>query len=256
MNSNFVDNQNKWDENLSRQFIDYGRYFVPEREYQMYVVSSLLGGLKPAASILELCCGEGLLAEIILDTYPEYSIRLFDGSQAMITRACRRLSRFNGRVRWELFDLPSLSWRFPDYAVDGVVSSLAIHHLNACQKQSLFRDIYRMLSNNGVFIIADVVDIHGRAGKNLAAEDWDRSVLERSVALDGNPHAFEFFTREGWNIHRGMDPDDFDKPSTLFDQLKWLEEAGFSDVEVSWARAGHAIFSGRKPVQGSEGVKR
>ena len=39
----------------------------------------------------------------------------------------------------------------------------------------------------------------------------------------------------------------FDKPSPLFDQLKWLDEAGFTDVDVFWMKAGHAIFSGRKP---------
>jgi hypothetical protein len=32
----------------------------------------------------------------------------------------------------------------------------------------------------------------------------------------------------------------------LLDQLKWLEGAGFVDVDVYWMRAGHAIFGGRK----------
>ncbi len=45
---------------------------------------------------------------------------------------------------------------------------------------------------------------------------------------------------------RYLDPDDIDKPSRLFDQLNWLEQAGFSDIDVHFMQAGHALFSGWK----------
>jgi tRNA (cmo5U34)-methyltransferase len=31
------------------------------------------------------------------------------------------------------------------------------------------------------------------------------------------------------------------------DQLLWLKEAGIESIDVHWLKAGHAIFSGRKP---------
>jgi len=34
---------------------------------------------------------------------------------------------------------------------------------------------------------------------------------------------------------------DFDKPSRLFEQFQWLAEAGFSQVDCFWLKAGHAI---------------
>lgn len=37
-------------------------------------------------------------------------------------------------------------------------------------------------------------------------------------------------------------------PSRLLDQLKWLEEAGFQQVDVYWMQAGHAIYGGEKPA--------
>ena len=39
---------------------------------------------------------------------------------------------------------------------------------------------------------------------------------------------------------------EMDKPSPLFHQLQWLDQAGFGRVDVHWLRAGHAIFSGMK----------
>jgi tRNA (cmo5U34)-methyltransferase len=37
-----------------------------------------------------------------------------------------------------------------------------------------------------------------------------------------------------------------DKPSPIFEQLKWLETAGFTAVDVYWMQAGHAIYGGQK----------
>jgi tRNA (cmo5U34)-methyltransferase len=47
-------------------------------------------------------------------------------------------------------------------------------------------------------------------------------------------------------MYRYPDVDGIDKPSHLLDQLKWLEQAGFAEVDVFWMQAGHALFGGRK----------
>jgi tRNA (cmo5U34)-methyltransferase len=39
-----------------------------------------------------------------------------------------------------------------------------------------------------------------------------------------------------------------DKPSTLPEQLRCMEEAGFEGVDVFWAPAGHALVGGYGPV--------
>ena len=124
---------------------------------------------------------------------------------------------------------------------------MAIHHLTGPQKQELFVDVHRMLVDEGMFVIADIVEHTNEPGKRLAAETWDEVVQRRAIDLDGNTEAFDTFAREGWNTFWYLDPDDVDKPSTLFDQLKWLEKAGFVDVDVHWMLAGHAVFSARKP---------
>jgi len=242
-----IENTKHWTEDLSRQFLDYGRYFVPEREEQMQRIAALLGDLNRGSTILELCCGEGLLAEVILNTYPSYTIRAFDGSPEMLARARSRLDRFNGRFQCEPFDLASTSWRILTAPVNAVISSLAIHHLSGAQKHALFRDVFQMLVPGGVLIIADVLEVVGMVGKNLAAEEWDQAVRQRSLKLDGDDQAFNFFKTECWNMHRYLDPEDIDKPSPIFSQLKWLEDVGFSGIDVNWLFAGHAIFSARKP---------
>jgi len=128
-----------------------------------------------------------------------------------------------------------------------VVTSLAVHHLEGPEKARLFKDIKRLLAPGGILVIADIIEPAHPQGKALAAEAYDAVVRAQSLVLDGDSRAFDFFQREGWNIFRYLDPDDIDKPSGLYDQLRWLDEAGFECVDVFWMQAGHAIFGGWKP---------
>ena len=57
-------------------------------------------------------------------------------------------------------------------------------------------------------------------------------------------------------MYSALDADPIDKPSTLLEQLRWLEAAGFAAVDVFWMEAGHAIFGGVKPGdRGPEGTE-
>jgi len=206
-----------------------------------------LTSLDPESVILELCSGEGLLAEIVLEKFPGFTVLGLDGSEEMLNRAQERLARFGKKFRCGRFDLAEQDWRKLEHPLQAVISSLGIHHLEGLQKQELFKDVLQMLEKGGLFIIADIVEMQGESGKRVAAEVWDEAVRKRSLELDGNTEVYEFFVREGWNTFRYLDPEDIDKPSPLFDQLKWLEEAGFVEVDVHWMQAGHAIFSGSKP---------
>ncbi len=237
---------NQWDEETSKRYLDYGRYFIPAREQQIRIMVDLLRELPSHSLVLELCCGEGLLAELLLDEFPCLKYFGMDGSPAMLEQAQRRLVHFGKRVKLERFDLADQSWRAPKMAVQAVVSSLAIHHLDGDGKQALFQDVYTMLADGGAFIIADMIEPATSAGRSVAADAWDEVVRQRSLELDGSTAGLDFFLREGWNTYRYLDPDDIDHPSPLFDQLKWLELVGFVDIDVHFMQAGHALFSGWK----------
>jgi tRNA (cmo5U34)-methyltransferase len=238
----------RWDEEDSQDFIDYGNYFIPDRETQIDVICSLIPPAPGQQHILDLCCGEGILTRALLDRFPAYYLHGFDGSPKMIERVQALLAGYGERFASRLFDLADKSWCELPWPVHAAVSSLAIHHLDASQKQDLFRDIFAMLAPGGVFIIADVIQPVTQLSADLAGKIWDEAVRERSLELDGNLLGYEQFQKMEWNSfvypEQGLDP--MDKMSPLFDQLKWLEQAGFADIDVFWMKAGHAIFGGRK----------
>ncbi len=236
-----------WDEQMSQTFVDYGRYFVPERTRQLQIIVDLVPHLGQPFTVVELCCGEGLLAEALLERWPACTVHGLDGSPEMLRRAQERLAPYGERFQARLFDLAARSWRKAERPIHAVVSSLSIHHLDGPQKETLFCDVYQMLAQGGVFVVADLIEPAHRLGRELAARAWDEAVRERSLEIDGHLAGLDFFERERWNTYRYLDPDDIDKPARLFDQLKWLEQAGFVNIDVHWMRAGHVIFSGWKP---------
>ena len=235
---------NEWTEAASQEFIDYGRYYVPARETQLQLISSLIPVRDEAFEVIELACGEGLLAETILQQHPTAIVHGYDGSPAMLAQAQARLSAFETRFLTHQFDLFDYHWRIVTHFVHAVVSSLAIHHLDGRQKQTLFEDVYHMLHHGGVFIIADLIQPTTDLATAVAAQAWNEDVKTRSLTLDGNLDAYEEFARTKWNLFTYPDP--MDKPSGIFEQLQWLEAAGFTAVDVYWLQTGHAIYGGCK----------
>jgi tRNA (cmo5U34)-methyltransferase len=234
-----------WSEENSRFFLQYAQYFVPDRESQIRILCSLVPDPGEPFRVLELACGAGLFAGALLERFPLCTVNGLDGSHEMLQTARQHLQPFGDRFLPGKFDLTGRDWRIPKPLYQAVVSSLAIHHLDGPGKAALFRDVFAMLRPGGVFLIADVIQPAGPHSMSLAADLYDEAVRRRSEEIDGSLAAFERFKSEQWNLFRYPD-DPIDQPSTLLDHLKWLESAGFQQVDVCWLRAGHAIIIGCK----------
>ncbi|UED86560.1 class I SAM-dependent methyltransferase [Streptomyces profundus] len=233
-----------WIEEDSTDFVEFGDYFVPNRQTQIDTVLSLIPPPDAPVEMLDLCCGPGLLSKGLLEAFPQATVVGLDLSPVMLETARRELSGFGERFAAERFDLGGRSWRSRPVAPAAVVSSLAVHHLDGEQKQALFRDVHRLLRPGGVLVLADLVQPVGARGLALAREGWNTAVRERSLARHQSLTPYEKFHELEWSCYEY--PDELDKPSPLPDQLRWLTEAGFDEVDVYWMRAGHAVYGGVK----------
>ena len=235
-----------WSESDSDHFIDYGAYFVPEREVQIDTICSVIPQPEGLVHIAELCCGEGLLSAALAERFPTAVVHALDGSKTMLEATARRLQPFGDRFDTQLFDISSHEWREWSWPLHAVVSSLAVHHLDGPGKARLFADMSAALAPGGVLVICDLVESASKQGKEVYARHWDDGVRHRAMELDGNLDKFELFKDDRWNYYSDPEPDPVDQPSQLFSQLTWMEAAGLTRVDVHWLKAGHAIFSGRK----------
>jgi tRNA (cmo5U34)-methyltransferase len=172
----------------------------------------------PLSRVLDLGMGDGHLIGLLRRRWPSARAIGLDFSPPLLEAARRRFAGTGGVgiAAHDLMEqLPAALGSF-----DAVVSGLAIHHLPHARKQSLFGEILALLEPGGVFANLDVV------------ESPTPELHERAQA------AFGFGPDE---------QDSSDQPAPLDDQLRWLENVGFSHVDCFWKWLELALMAGTKP---------
>lgn len=245
MTPNSNDIQSAWNWSDTELLLRFGDVFVPRRSEQLSAVCDLLSDLR-APQVLDICAGQGRLAEAYLRVKPDASVTLLDNCARMLAAAQTRLRQFEGRYRLMEASIEDRSWR-QACSYNAVISSLAVHHLNAEGKRTLYRDVYNMLVPGGVFAMVDLVEAAAPITRRLNGERWTEAV--RSASLQqGCEEAAEIFEETGWNYYCLPFPDPVDKPSSVLEHLDWLREAGFVGVDIAWMYAGHAVFVATKEL--------
>jgi len=238
-----------WTEADSATFRAIAPVAVPRRHE---MIEALVGAAPFAPQdpirILDLGCGEGLLAAALLTRFTRATLAALDGSAAMRSEAAARLAPFGARATVAAFDLASLDWWDRMFGVDLIVSSLALHHLNDAKKQYLYKAAADRMAPGGALLVADVLDQQHPAARALAADRWDALARAQAEALDA-PDLLRRFFDEHWNHFRFPDPDDH--PAALLHHVVWLRHAGFAAVDCVWLDAGHAVFGGFKQAGAS-----
>ncbi|MDQ3662920.1 MAG: class I SAM-dependent methyltransferase [Actinomycetota bacterium] len=221
---------------------------VPARAEQIATLACLIPySVEEAFTAIDLGCGQGALGATILRCYPRASLVALDGSPAMLRKAAALLSFAGERAVTAPFELDSSEWL---ELIDGtgcVLSSLALHHLDGPAKKHLFQRLHDRISARGALLMADLVDPQMPQARDLFAQTWDRSARDQA----GSGAGFERFLETHWNHF--YFPGEGDTPSPLYDQLRWLEGAGFAAVDCFWMQAGHAIYGGFKGAGAFDG---
>jgi tRNA (cmo5U34)-methyltransferase len=247
MNARNPKTHHDWDEDDSASFSDMAEVFVPDRAFQFDTICRLLGSAMEGR-VLDLCCGDGALGAALLSHMPSIHLLAYDRSAEMLARCRARLAQFGARFETRRIAIEDGAWRAELHDLSAVVSSLAVHHLDGEQKRILYGDMYRALRPGGQIVIADLVAPVAKRAREYAAWAWNEAVRRASAA---QPSAWQIFHDDGWNFFEAADdPDSIDKPSAIGEHLRWLEAAGFAQVDVYWMNAGHAIYGATRPSAG------
>ena len=203
----------------------------PFDDFYGTVVDSIPYEREDAIRVLDLGAGTGLLSAFVARAFPRARITLVDASPEMLGVARRRFADEYDRFEFRVVDyarepLPG------EY--EAVVSALSIHHLDGTGKRELFRKVYGVLCDGGVFVNADQVLGSTPETEVRYRETWLHQVRERE-ADEEDLSAALVRMRE-------------DKMSTLEEQEAWLEDAGFRRVDCSYKNYSFAVYGGRKRV--------
>ena len=236
-----------WGEEESKVFVEFGRAMVPGREEIERTILELIPA-EPDEPFLgvEIGTGAGWLSAAVLREFPKARIVGLDGSAEMLRTATELLAPHGDRAELRPFRLEEPSWIKGLSTARVFLSSMVFHYLDGSGKREMFVRLLDRLEPGGALLFADVMEPRNERARRHFAAAWEEEIRRRSVEIHGDERAHGFFVRERWNIYEHPDP--IDKPSTLPEQLHWMEEAGFEGVDVFWARAGHALLGGYRPA--------
>jgi tRNA (cmo5U34)-methyltransferase len=182
-----------------------------------------------AIAVLDLGAGTGLLASFVAAAFPHADITLVDVSEEMLAQARQRFADRGPRVHFRVLDFGSAP--LPG-SYDAIVSALAIHHLSDGEKVALFRRVHAALPEGGAFINAEQVLGATPAMEQRNHEAWLRQVRELGVS--------------DTDLAQALQRRVADRTATLAAQLRWLEDAGFRDVECFFKHYMFAVYAGFK----------
>lgn len=215
---------------VATEYDQQRRHLIPCFDEFYGMALSLVDTPKTSPRILDLGAGTGLFSGMVLHKFPSAQLTLIDLSDSMLDVARDRLRPF-----------PQVEYVTADYSnhvfkesYDIVISSLSIHHLTHSAKRQLFRSVYGLLTEGGVFVNADQVEGHTPDTDAYYRKRWLEAIHQSGLSQQA--------------INASIERRKVDINAKLGDQLLWLEQAGFAEMDCMYKYLDFAVFYARRLV--------
>lgn len=228
---------------LANKFLSGVRGAIPLANEQIDVMIRLIkaAGIN-VGRFLDLGSGDGILSAAILDNFPDAQAVLLDFSEPMIEKAKNKLRDYKN-IDFIVCNYEDRDWvkkvanSFP---FDVVVSGFSIHHQTDARKYELYKEIFDLLSVNGLFINIEHV---------LSPTKWIGSVFDECF-IDS---LYQLQLDQGGKMTRREVAGEFynrpDKDANILapveKQCEWLRRIGYQDVDCYFKIFELAVFGGR-----------
>jgi tRNA (cmo5U34)-methyltransferase len=198
-------------------------------DFYRTAIDSIPFGRDDEIDVLDLGAGTGLLSAFVAYSFARARITMLDISDEMLAQARKRFELGGDRFRFVVSDYADAPL---DGSYDAVVSALSIHHLADAQKAALFGRIHGVLKTGGAFVNADQFRAATKDLEKSHHGRWLSRVRELGVGEKDLAQALERMK--------------LDRTATLDDQLRWMREAGFRDIDCAYQHLIFTVYSGRK----------
>ncbi len=196
--------------------------------------------------VLDIGTGDGSLGLEVLTAYPQAQLVCHDYSETMLARARQRLAQFKPLVSFVKSDLKDPEWtNVIEGHFNAVVSSIAIHNIaesmdSGCERiRSVYAEIFGLLKSGGCFLNFEYISPPGTVTEEIYLKrqfDYYQARPKSEARAESSLQEVEARLRAHLRHPK----------ASLFDQLDWLKQAQYDEVDCLWKDIQSTIIGGFK----------
>lgn len=172
--------------------------------------------LNKAVSWLDVGCGTGKMAEVVLEQCNVEKMICTDNSSAMLEAARQKISSSNV----EFLKLPMEEIDY-DSQLDVISSILVNHYLSYEERMIAVRECYNALKEEGIYITFESFAPCDGTMRKLYLKRWEKYQYSKGKSIK---ECEEHLSRYGTEYF----------PITIQEQIRILKECGFRGIEIFW----------------------
>ncbi|MBI3931759.1 MAG: class I SAM-dependent methyltransferase [Chloroflexi bacterium] len=204
--------------------------------------------------VLDIGTGDGALSLELLGVYPKAELVCHDFSETMLERARQRLASLSAAVRFVKGDLRDMAWtQAIEGQFDAVISSIAIHNVAEGSQgaperiREIYNEVFGLVKPGGCFLNYDLITAPGPAVERIYYRERFINEQTRLKAIMGIEKSLQELEQEFQERRRGRSTRSSQPGArALMNQLEWLKQAGFDEVDCLWKETRSVIFGGFK----------
>jgi len=232
------------DQKFIEDWASKGSWQAPIRDVQVAMALRMIPQPMDAPiRVLDIGAGYGALAAAVLHDRASATAVCLDASDAMLKLGAEKNASLKDRISFVQGSLETPDWlKSVHETFDVVISSRALHHFTENQRRRyIFKEVYDLLRAGGCFINADNVRATTKSlterYRSARDEYLDRMIRQASGGKTNLVAA------------KAAAPSTYHGPHNnghLEEELAWLREAGFQDVDCFWKFTTTVVYGGFK----------
>lgn len=216
----------------------------PHFEILQNAVGSAIAGfetIEEPVRVIELGCGDGITAEVILRSQPGIHLVALDNEAKMVERARENLASWISQGAVEVIEADALAYlqQASEDSFHIAAGALTLHNLQNTYRSVVLGELFRALKPGGLFVNADKYAPEGQ-------ERFDALVTQLGRFFDAFLPAGKYELLQDWVLHNVADQAP-DRVMTEKDARREMSALGFVNIEVSERHNMEAVLTARKP---------